>query len=77
MFGLDFIQNEMVGNISDVLYFFDLVVPWDWASPGGHQADHPGRKPGSAIPRHPDGRQGGEGAVRAHRGRVRERRKVS
>lgn len=54
----------------------DPVVPWDGASPRGNQGDHPGGEPWSAVQRHPDGRQTGQGALRARWGGVRERGEV-
>lgn len=54
----------------------DPVVPWDGASPRGNQGDHPRGEPRSAVQRHPDGRQTGQGALRACWGGVRERGEV-
>lgn len=53
------------------------VVPRDGSSPRGNQSHHPGGEPGPAVPRHPDGRQAGQGALRAGGGGVCERREVS
>lgn len=52
------------------------AVPRDGAPAGGDETHHPGGEPGSAVPGHPDGRQAGQGALRAHRGGVRQCREV-
>lgn len=53
------------------------VVPWDRASPRWNQSNYPGGEPWSAVQRHSDGRQGGQGTLCACRGGVCERREVS
>ncbi|KAK7884789.1 hypothetical protein WMY93_027912 [Mugilogobius chulae] len=46
-----------------VMSKLDGIVSRDGASPGGHQSDHLGREPGSAVQGHPDGSETGEGAM--------------
>lgn len=53
------------------------VVPRDGTSPGGNQGDHPRGESGSAVQRHPDGRQVRQGSLCAYRGGVPECREVS